>query len=131
MNKKTLNTLLAGAVAVSTLGLAGTANALPEGSEKCYGVVKAGQNGCGSADKAHGCAGQATVDASGVEWVAVPTGTCDKLANGSTTPVFAADAATDAVEGMADKAMDHAHDAKDHAKDKVMDEAKGMMKKAH
>lgn len=124
MNKKTLNTLLAGAVAVSTLGLAGTANALPEGSEKCYGVVKAGQNGCGSADKAHGCAGQATADASGVEWVAVPKGTCDKLAHGSLEPVFAVDAAVEAVDGMADKAVEG-------VADEAMDKAKDMMKKAH
>ena len=91
--KKTLNTLLAGAVAVTALaGVATSANAMEEGTEKCYGVVKAGMNGCGSADKAHGCAGQATVDASGAEWVALPTGTCDKLANGSTEPVLATDA---------------------------------------
>ncbi len=89
MNKKTLNTILAGAVAVSSLGIAASsAHAIPEGSEKCYGVVKAGMNGCGSADKAHGCAGMAKEDASGVEWVALPKGTCDKLANGSLEPVF-------------------------------------------
>ena len=90
--KNTLNTLLAGAVAVTALGTMATpAHALKEGHEKCYGVVKAGMNGCGSADKAHGCAGQATVDGSGVEWVAVPTGTCDKLVGGSTTPIMGDD----------------------------------------
>ena len=87
--QKTLNTLLAGAVAVTALGAStGTAHALKDGYEKCYGVVKAGKNGCGSADKAHGCAGLAKEDASGVEWIALPTGTCDKLAGGSLEPIF-------------------------------------------
>lgn len=96
MNKKTMNTLLAGAVAVSALGVgASTANAAE--TEKCYGVVKAGMNGCGSADKAHGCAGMATEDASGVEWISLPKGTCEKLAGGSLEPVLAeAEAAEDA-----------------------------------
>tara|TARA_B100001093_G_C25946436_1_gene643103 strand:- start:80 stop:373 length:294 start_codon:yes stop_codon:yes gene_type:complete len=88
MNKKTLNTLLVGAVAAAALG-ASTAHAGPaEGHEKCYGVVKAGMNGCGSADGAHGCAGMATEDASGVEWVSVPEGLCEKLAGGSTEPMM-------------------------------------------
>ena len=91
-NKKTLNTLLAGAVAVSALGMmAASANAMgmDESQEKCYGVVKAGMNGCGAADKSHGCAGMAKEDASGVEWVALPKGTCEKLAGGSVEPVLA------------------------------------------
>lgn len=90
-SKKTLNTLLAGAVAVSALGMAATtANAMgpSEGMEKCYGVVKAGMNSCASADKAHGCAGMAKEDASGVEWVSLPTGTCEKLAGGSVEPIM-------------------------------------------
>ena len=98
MKTKTLNTLLAGAVAVSTLGMAASANAMQEGQEKCYGVVKAGMNGCGAADKSHGCAGQATEDASGVEWLALPTGTCEKLAGGSVTPVIADDHADEKKE---------------------------------
>ncbi len=87
-NKKTLNTLLAGAVAVSSLGaMATSAHAMKEGQEKCYGVVKAGMNGCGAADKSHSCAGMAKEDASGVEWLALPTGTCEKLAGGSLAPL--------------------------------------------
>ncbi len=89
-NKKTLNTLLAGAVAVSALGAAATpANAMKEGQEKCYGVVKAGMNACGAADKSHSCAGMAKEDASGVEWLALPTGTCEKLVGGSLEPIEA------------------------------------------
>ncbi len=51
--------------------------------EKCYGVVKAGKNDCAGA--AHACAGQAKTDAGGKEFVALPKGTCEKLAGGSTT----------------------------------------------
>ncbi|MDH5722713.1 MAG: DUF2282 domain-containing protein [Alphaproteobacteria bacterium] len=91
MNKKTLNTLLVGAVAATALGASAAQAGPAEGNEKCYGVVKAGMNGCGAADGSHGCAGMATEDASGVEWVSVPKGLCEKLAHGSTTPVTAED----------------------------------------
>jgi uncharacterized membrane protein len=52
--------------------------------EKCYGVVKAGKNDC--AGPAHACAGQAKVDSGPKEFVAVPKGTCARLAGGSLTP---------------------------------------------
>lgn len=91
MNKKTLNTLLVGAVAAAALGASATAAHAEGEMEKCYGVVKAGMNGCASADGAHSCAGHATEDASGAEWVNVPAGLCDKLAGGSTEPVVEED----------------------------------------
>lgn len=84
VSKKTVNTLLVSAVALTIAGAATTANASPEGKEKCYGVVKAGSNDC--AGKGHSCAGQASADADGNEFVALPKGVCDKLAGGSTTP---------------------------------------------
>jgi uncharacterized membrane protein len=89
-NKIKINTLLAGAVALSAMSIPMQANAMKQatGSEKCYGVVKAGMNGCGSADQAHSCAGQATVDGSGVEWVSVPEGLCNKLVGGSLEPIM-------------------------------------------
>jgi uncharacterized membrane protein len=52
--------------------------------EKCYGVAKAGKNDC--AGPAHACAGQAKVDSGGKEFIAVPKGTCARLAGGSLTP---------------------------------------------
>ena len=92
MNKKTLNTLVAGASAVAAIGAVSALTSAPveaaKGKEKCYGVVKAGKNGCGSADKAHGCAAQATLDGSGVEWIKLPKGVCEKLAGGSLEPNF-------------------------------------------
>jgi uncharacterized membrane protein len=48
-------------------------------TEKCYGIVKAGENDCSSADGAHGCASMATIDNSINEWKLVPKGTCEKL----------------------------------------------------
>ncbi len=112
-NRKTLNTLLAGAVAVSSLGFAATsAHAMKDDMEKCYGVVKAGVNGCGAADKSHSCAGMASTDASGVEWIALPTGTCEKLAGGSlesfTVEAHDAETAVDAVDGAVEGAVDAA-----------------------
>ena len=104
MNKKTLNTLLAGAVAVTALGITATsAHAIKEGQEKCYGIVKAGMNGCGAADKSHSCAGIAKTDASGVEWIALPTGTCEKIVGGSLTPILDAEPALDADAEIAPK----------------------------
>jgi len=55
-----------------------------EGMEKCYGVVKAGQNDCAASNGAHSCAGGAKVSGDANEWVMVPAGLCDKLAQGST-----------------------------------------------
>jgi len=98
VSKQTLNVLLASAVALTVAG-AGTAHAQAE-KEKCYGVVKAGQNDCAAAGGSHACAGSAPSDRLGDEWVAVPKGLCDKLAGGSVTPLTTA-AATAPVEAPA------------------------------
>lgn len=105
VSKKTVNTLLVSAVALTVAGGVGTAHAM-EGKEKCYGVVKAGHNDCANASKTHSCAGHATEDADGGEWLALPSGVCDKLAGGSLEPVEAdadteAEAADDAAHGEA------------------------------
>lgn len=83
MNK---HALLAAALATVCAG----ASAHPTGSdsadkERCYGVAKAGQNDCGSADGAHGCSSQAKTDNAPTEWKWVAKGTCEKL-GGKTTP---------------------------------------------
>lgn len=51
--------------------------------EKCYGVVKAGQNDCADSKQVHSCAGEAKVDGSKTEWVLLPKGTCERIVNGS------------------------------------------------
>jgi uncharacterized membrane protein len=68
------------------LGLAsGNANAADKKveMEKCFGIAKAGMNDCSSNKSAHSCAGQATKNNDPMDFVAVPKGTCDKIAGGS------------------------------------------------
>ena len=86
VSKKSINTLLASAVALTIAGGLNAAHAEKAEKEKCYGVVKAGHNDCGNASKTHSCAGNATVDADGGEWLALPKGVCERLAGGSLTP---------------------------------------------
>ena len=68
---------------VLALGLAHTASAHEEagakGKEKCFGIVKAGENNCANLSGSHSCAGEAKTDNSPVEWKLVATGTCAKL----------------------------------------------------
>ena len=47
-----------------------------KGKEKCYGVAKAGENGCQSLSGAHTCGGCSMVNYSGENWKWVPMGTC-------------------------------------------------------
>ena len=67
------------------LGLvSGNANAADKKDmEKCFGIAKAGMNDCASSKSAHSCAGQATKNNDPQDFVAVPKGTCAKIANGS------------------------------------------------
>jgi uncharacterized membrane protein len=80
---KIMTKALAGAIALGLSAAATQAVAATE-MEKCYGVVKASQNDCGTPQ--HACAGQATLDGDGGEWIFVPVGTCNKLVGGTTTP---------------------------------------------
>ncbi len=57
------------------------------GMDRCYGVVKAGQNDCGNA--IHSCSGQAKIDGDKNEWMVMPTGLCDKIVGGNTKPPVA------------------------------------------
>jgi uncharacterized membrane protein len=72
--------LLASAVSLAVAGVVNTAVAQDADMEKCFGVVKAGQNDCAS--KAHSCAGQSASDGGADEWVNMPKGLCAKLVNG-------------------------------------------------
>ena len=80
MNKQaTIQAAVAGLIAI---GFAASVAAQPvaqkEGTEKCFGVAKAGQNDCGTAK--HACAAQgAKVDGDAAEWKYVAKGTCDKM----------------------------------------------------
>jgi uncharacterized membrane protein len=77
--------LLAGAVIGAALSAAvamGPAWAGPndaKGKEKCYGIAKAGENGCQSLSGSHTCGGCSVVDYSGEDWKWVAMGTCQQL----------------------------------------------------
>lgn len=66
---------------IVALGLASLVAAQPvpqkAGTEKCYGIAKAGKNDCGTAK--HACAGMAKADNDPAEWKYVAKGTCDKM----------------------------------------------------
>jgi uncharacterized membrane protein len=83
--QSTIQSAVAGLVAQ---GLAAAAAAQPVppkgGTEKCYGIAKAGQNDCGTPK--HSCAALgAKVDNDPGEWKYVPKGTCEKV-GGKTAP---------------------------------------------
>ena len=63
-----------------TSGSAGAADK-PE-MEKCFGIAKAGKNDCSTKKSSHSCAGQAIKDRDPGDFVAVPKGTCEKIAGG-------------------------------------------------
>jgi len=80
-----MKTTLAGVMAVSSMMLASSVNAVPDNPkqwEKCAGIAKTGMNDCGSLDGKHGCAGQAKIENDDNEWVYVPKGTCTKITGG-------------------------------------------------
>jgi uncharacterized membrane protein len=87
MNQHTrIEAVVAGIVA---LGFASLVAAQPvpqkEGTEKCYGVAKAGKNDCGTAK--HACAGQgAKTDNDPGEWKYVAKGTCEKMGGKTSAP---------------------------------------------
>jgi len=82
------NTLIHGAIAsLVALGL-GSGQAVaqdkPKGaSEKCAGIVKGGNNDCGTSMGA--CAGTVKTDAHPEAWIYVPKGTCEKIVGGTIT----------------------------------------------
>ena len=82
MKRRSLNLALAGSLASAVALLAIPAKA--QDTEKCYGVAGAGKNDCQTATAS--CAGSSTKDFDKAAFVAVPKGTCGKLAGGSLQP---------------------------------------------
>jgi uncharacterized membrane protein len=81
---KLINTAIAGVLALAAMPAAQAQSADSKApKEKCYGVAKAGQNDCGTAQ--HTCAGKAKKDNAPDEWKYVPKGTCQKI-GGRLTP---------------------------------------------
>jgi uncharacterized membrane protein len=58
--------------------------AQPSGSEKCYGIAKAGKNDCAAG--VHSCAGQGTKNSDKASFVYLPSGACEKIVGASTSP---------------------------------------------
>lgn len=78
MKKSIIAAALAGVFAAGVSGAAFADDHEAE-KEKCYGVAKAGQNDCASADGSHSCAGQATKDNDTNEWKYVDAGKCEEM----------------------------------------------------
>jgi uncharacterized membrane protein len=81
--KTAIGSSLLGALAVAAVAVAANAAPAvqPAGSEKCFGIAKAGKNDC--AGGAHSCAGQATKDMDKSTYVYLPAGLCAKIAGGN------------------------------------------------
>ena len=87
---KTSHLLIASAVAAAlTLPYASPSQAGPAPkpkfqSEKCFGIAKAGQNDCQTANSS--CAGTSKRDSQGDAWVYTPKGSFERIVNGSLQP---------------------------------------------
>jgi uncharacterized membrane protein len=83
MNQKdiAIRSAIAGIVALGLTIGSQAAYAAKGDMEKCAGVAKAGKNDCGSAGNS--CAGTAKTDREKDAWIAVPKGTCEKIAGGT------------------------------------------------
>jgi len=84
-NSTVTTSSLVGALALAATITAANAGpvAQPTGSEKCYGVSKAGKNDCAAG--VHSCAGQGNKNFDKTAFVYLPAGACAKLAGGSLT----------------------------------------------
>ena len=76
-SKAIITATISGALALGALTMAPVASA----DEKCYGIVKAGQNECQSATGS--CAGSATEDGMPSAFIVLPDGICEKIVGGS------------------------------------------------
>jgi len=74
---------LASLIAMSLSMAASNSFAAAGDTEKCAGIVKAGQNDCGTSKSA--CAGTSKADRDSEAWIAVPKGTCARIAGGMVT----------------------------------------------
>ena len=88
MKRKTLLTAAAAiGVVAAPLYLANAQTPAPTPkfkSEKCYGVVKSGNNDCQTMSSS--CAGTARRDRQPDAWVYVPEGVCAKISGGNLKP---------------------------------------------
>jgi uncharacterized membrane protein len=86
-NSKLVGASLAMAVAFVFLENAEAQTNIPRPTykyEKCFGIVRGGQNDCFS--PANSCGKTSKRDNDPNAWIYVPAGTCDKIVGGSTAP---------------------------------------------
>ena len=83
VRKDLIQSAVVSLLALGLVSASGSAMAADQKMEQCFGVAKAGKNDCSSTKSAHACAGQATRNNDPMDFVAVPKGTCDKIAGGS------------------------------------------------
>jgi uncharacterized membrane protein len=60
-------------------GISPASSAPGDDDEKCYGVTKAGQNGCNSNKSKHSCAGHSKIDNDPNDFIMLPQGSCLKI----------------------------------------------------
>jgi uncharacterized membrane protein len=84
MKRVNLGYAVASAVLASSFGLPAVA-AEKAPTERCYGVAKAGENSCASANGVHSCAGMSKTAYDGQEYKDVPKGSCEQM-SGSLKP---------------------------------------------
>lgn len=81
--QKIVNAVMA-AVLGTSLTVTAAAHAAPaKNVEKCYGIVKAKMNDCGTPQ--HACAGVAKTNGDPQEWIYVMKGNCNRIVGGSLT----------------------------------------------
>jgi len=61
------------------LGITASSAYAADDTEKCFGVTKAGQNGCNSNKSMHSCAGRSKVDNDPNDFLPLPKGSCLKI----------------------------------------------------
>lgn len=83
MRKKLIASIVALLTTSATTAVMAHNPTPPPGMEKCYGIVKAGKNQCGT--KTHACGGLSKKDNDSTEWIFVRKGSCVKK-GGSTSP---------------------------------------------
>lgn len=87
MKKMKSSLAISSALAAGILmAVSGDALAGKKKFEKCYGMVKAGQNDCAVKSLGTSCAGSAKTDGVHDAWIYLPKGSCDKIVGASTTP---------------------------------------------
>jgi len=85
LSSAAISSAIAAAIALPAIANAAASGPVPQPpkSEKCYGIVKAGQNDCQTATNS--CAGTAKANNQKDSWVYLPIGVCAKLSGTSLT----------------------------------------------